>query len=102
MIKTFTDDTVKELHKRNMDALRHKLAQFDPSVVKQNCGFKRERYKSFMAGKLDNSLLGWQIEKIKTFIRFNSNLMGRVKSGQTFRLIGDPKKEPLPINQQST
>lgn len=99
MVKTFAVSTVKEQHRKDMDAIRAKLKEFDPRIVKQQCGFKRGRWDNFLLGLLDMELKAWEVTRMKFFLAKNAQLMKRVKSGREFRLLGDPLKPVVEINK---
>lgn len=90
MIKTFTDESIKELHKRDMNALREKLREYNPQIVKQQLGLHRNRWQAFMRGDLDNQLKYWWIKKVFMFLENNRPLKKNIISQNTFRMIGDP------------
>jgi hypothetical protein len=89
MVKTFTDETIMELHKRDMNYLREKLREFEPQIVKQQLGLHRNRWQALMRGDLDKQLKAWQLKKIYLFLQNNEMLKKNIKSHNTFRLLGD-------------
>jgi len=94
MIRIYTDETILELHKRDMNALREKLREYTPQMVKQQLGMRPKRYQLFMRGELDNQLKAWQLKKIYLFLENGSSLKKDAKSQNTFRLMGDPNLLP--------
>ena len=92
MIRFFTDETIKELFKRDMDAYRLSISTFDPVAARKQIKMGKKRFALFMAGELDNQLSAFQLQRIKVFLQFNKSVNKRVKSGRMYRLLGNGHK----------
>lgn len=89
MIRFFTDETIKELFKRDMDAYRRSIEQFDPVAARRQIKMGKKRFAQFMAGELDTKLTAFQLQRIKVFVQFNKSVKKTAKSGRLFRLLGN-------------
>jgi hypothetical protein len=97
MIRIFSDETIDSIHRKGMEQLRSELSVHSQQTICQQMGWKKNRYRNFFAGKIDNQLKAIEVTKLRLLIRFNRSAVPGVKDVYLYRLLGNNSKQ----NKQS-
>jgi len=75
-----------------MDQLRSELSIHTQQTICQQMGWKKNRYRLFFAGKIDNQVRAIEITKLRLLIRFNQSALPGVKDVYLYRMLGKQSK----------
>ena len=93
MIRIFSDETIDSIHRKGMEQLRSELSVHSQQTICQQMGWKKNRYRDFFAGKIDNQLRAIEVTKIRFIIKFNKSALPGVKDVYLYRHLGNNSKQ---------